>query len=113
MNERANALIERFRQEDEDTYSNGMRQLTQTAEGRNVIFRLITDSGLWDTSPYSDDAKLTAFHLGRQEMAREFLRKLNEVDPTVWPAIQLEMVEVHGNRQQMLDAIEQEDEEDG
>ena len=105
-------LLTRFTAEDDEKYSAGIRQMLETPEGRNVAFRLIHDSGLWDTSPYAEDAKLTAFQLGRQAMAREFLRKLNEVDPTAWPGIQLEAVAVAQEREQLLAATDEEDDDE-
>ena len=110
---KADDLLAKWAEEDRQILHAGVQQLVSTAEGRSVIFQLIRNSGLWDTSPYSKDAKLTAFHLGRQEAARELLEAINGVDPFIWPSIQLEVVKIDQERRQMLDAVELEDEEDG
>jgi len=95
-------LVAQFQEEDDRTLERGLRGLLASFEGRSVRFRLITESGLWDTSPYRSDPQAAAYETGRQAYALEWLYHLNKVEATAWPELQKEMLLLAESRDKQL-----------
>ena len=105
-------LVEHWESEDEKFLAEGLKAMLETFAGRSVIFRLITGTGVWDTSPYRADPHATAFEAGRQQVALDWLHKLIEVSPLAWPDLQKEMIEQAESRKTQLAQVKEE-EDDG
>lgn len=68
-----------------------VRTIAESAALRSLLRDWLRLAGLLPLqSPYTQDALETARICGMQQMGLNIIASLNEVDPKLWPALQLE-----------------------
>ena len=67
-----------------------METVLSTNQGRNVVWWVLSQCGIYDTNFGEDDRK-TNFLLGRKDIGLAIIGLMSDVDPSAYPNLQLRM----------------------
>ena len=83
--------INAARKLDQERVYSGVRKALGTREGRRMLWRMFEWTDVLGNA-FRDNARDTAFALGRQSIGQELLALLEEVDPGAWLALRAEQL---------------------
>lgn len=69
----------------------GLVRCMETREGRRFIWHLFGMTNILSNA-FSEDARVTVFRLGEQNIGQQLLALLEEVDPGAWLALRQEQI---------------------
>lgn len=73
-----------------DRLLNDLETVLSTNQGRNIIWWILSQCGIYDTNFAEDDRK-TNFLLGRKDIGLAIIGLMSDLDQTMYPNLQLRM----------------------
>ena len=73
-----------------DELLNDLKLVLDTTHGRNVIWWVLSQCGIYDTNFAEDDRK-TNFLLGRKDIGLAVIGLMSDIDPLTYPNLQIRM----------------------
>jgi hypothetical protein len=92
---RAGAKVERLR---EITATADMQHVLMTAEGRRVLWRILSECGMFAT-PFSTDPHVTYHAIGRADVGRWLVTQIQDTDINAYPQMQREAAQLEREEQ--------------
>lgn len=74
---------------DEQDLRASLQSLLTTADGKRVVFWLLSRAGIYG-APFNTEAAIERYQLGRQSIGLELLSKLDQIDARLYPRLLLE-----------------------
>lgn len=89
---------------DEQDLRNALRLVLSSAEGKRVVFWLLSRAGIY-ADQMNVEASLERYHLGRRSIGLELLAKLDQIDCRLYPRLLLERGEAEELNRAARDAV--------
>lgn len=69
------------------------REMLRSEPGKRVLFWLLEQGSIY-SDPFTGEDASTNYRLGRQATARRLIQQMNDIDPTLYPKLLLDMAEI-------------------
>lgn len=70
------------------------REVFSTAAGKRVLFWMLEQCSIYGDAYAGEYSNATNFNLGRQDAGKRLIRKLDEIDPRLYPQLLMEVGEM-------------------
>lgn len=111
VNEKLSALQDIEREELERAF----RGVFATADGKRVLFWMLEQCAMYESAYAGENTNATNFLLGRQDVGKRVIKRLDEIDPRIYPQLLLDIADIKAMDQAALNKragnVEIEDEE--
>jgi hypothetical protein len=104
--EQISETIKRQQERSRATFLSDLRTVGKTAEGRRILYSIISESGVARDSFSGSDTNTTNYNLGRQVVGRILWNALNEADKNIFNQAQEEYESVEKNKLAEIEKIE-------
>ena len=84
-----NEQVEKQEQKEYDGLLNDLREVMNTNSGKNVLWWVLSQCGIYDTN-FSDEDRKTNFLLGKRDIGLGIIGLMHDADPEMYAKLQLE-----------------------
>lgn len=86
-------MTEQERLDYEDT-SEALKAVLSTPAGKRVLFWILSECSIYRSAYAGELAAATNFELGRQDVGRRIIQRMDEIDPRIYPQLLLDVADI-------------------
>lgn len=94
-----------------DAIEAAFRDVFATHAGKRVLYWMLEQCGMYEAA-FTGEAASTNFILGKQEVGRRVVGKLDEINPQFYPQLLLTIAEIRDRERAAAEAIDNPENED-